>query len=322
MDRHSSEPILDLAHLGHIELLTPDLDGSERFFKTMLGMQETARRGRSIYLRCFEESYHHSLKLTESTQAGLGHVAWRARSAAALERRVQAIEATGFGRGWSAGDLGHGWEIFHEVEYFKAPSAERSIMLNRPQKRPLAAIAARRLDHFNLTVPGIAQETKSFLMETLGFAEREAVVPDDNPEVSIASWLSVTNLSHDLAILPDGPGVTTGRLHHTCFYGGTNESLFDFADLCRDHGYVVEHGPGRHSIGKTSFIYVREPGGNRIELLGDPGALVFDPTHATVKWPASQLPLAAVWTGSPLPPEFFSYATPDEALTLLDATVG
>lgn len=67
---------------------------------------------------------------------------------------------------------------------------------------------------------------------------------------------------------------------------------------------------------------MREPGGNRIELLGDPGTLVFDPTHATVKWPASQLPLAAVWTGSPLPQEFFSYATPDEALTLLDAAVG
>jgi catechol 2,3-dioxygenase len=121
-------------------------------------------------------------------------------------------------------------------------------------------------------------------------------------------------------VLPEAPG-KPGRLHHTCFYTGTNESLFDFADLCRDHGIVVEHGPGRHAIGKTTFLYVREPGGNRIEIIGDPGALIFDPAFETVKWPASQLPLAAIWTGSPLPDAFFTYATPDEALTLLDAAI-
>ena len=113
-----------------------------------------------------------------------------------------------------------------------------------------------------------------------------------------------------------GPG-----LSHTCFYLGTNEALFDFADLCRDHGIMIEHGPGRHSIGKTTFLYVREPGGNRIELLGDAGEMIFDPSFRTVKWPASQLPLAAIWTGSALPDSFFAYATPDEALTLLDATI-
>lgn len=328
-----AEPILDIVQLAHIELLTPDLEGSERFFKTMLGLQETARKGRSIYLRAYEEHYHHSLKLTAATQAGLGHVAWRARSPAALQRRVEAIEATGLGRGWIDGDLGHGkafqfdtpaghrWEIFYDVEYFAAAADDRSMLLNRPQKRPMAGIPARRLDHLNITAPGGAQEVKSFLVDALGFMEREAVVPDDNPDVSIASWLAVTNLSHDLAVLPDGPGTTKGRLHHTCFCGGSNESLFDFADLCRDHGYGVEHGPGRHSIGKTTFIYVFEPGGNRIELIGDPGALIFDPAFETVKWPASQLALAAIWTGTPLPDSFFAYATPDEALTLLDAAV-
>ena len=325
------EPILDLAHLAHIELLTPDLEGTTRFFTGLLGLQESARAGSSVYLRCFEERYHHSIKLTQAKQAGLGHVAFRTRSAAALERRVRAIEATGLGRGWSDGDLGHGrayrfetpaghpWEIFWDVEYFAAAEADRSILLNRPQKRPLTGMPARRLDHFNLTAAD-AHAVKSFLVSTLGFTEREAVAPDDNPAVSIASWLAVTNLSHDLAVLPDAPG--PGRLHHTCLYMGTNEALFDFADLCRDHGIEVEHGPGRHSIGKTTFLYVREPGGNRIELLGDIGALVFDPAAATIKWPASQLPLAAIWTGSPLPPEFFTYATPDHALTLLDAAVG
>ena len=39
-----SEPIVDLAHLGHVELLTPKPDESLRFFVEVLGMTETARR--------------------------------------------------------------------------------------------------------------------------------------------------------------------------------------------------------------------------------------------------------------------------------------
>ena len=102
------EPIYDVAHLAHVELLTPDLDGSLGFFRDLLGMEETARAGGSVYLRGYEEQYHHSLKLTAATEAGAGHVAWRARSPQALERRVAAIEAAGRGRGWIDGDLGHG----------------------------------------------------------------------------------------------------------------------------------------------------------------------------------------------------------------------
>jgi catechol 2,3-dioxygenase len=75
-----SEPIFDVAQLAHVELLTPDIDGTLRFFKELLGMQETERRGSSAYLRGYEEYYHHSLKVTEAPRAGLGHVAWRARS--------------------------------------------------------------------------------------------------------------------------------------------------------------------------------------------------------------------------------------------------
>jgi catechol 2,3-dioxygenase len=327
----TSEPILDLVQFAHIELLTPDLEGSADFFKGMLGLQETTRQGRSIYLRCYEESYHHSLKLTAASHAGLGHVAFRVRSPEALQRRVVAIEATGQGRGWIDGDLGHGrayqfetpaghrWEIFFDVDYYKEPAGQHSALKNRPSRRPMTGIPARRLDHFNLTAPDVGA-VRDFLRDGLGFREREKIVVDDNADITIASWLSVTNLSHDLAVVPEGG--KAGRFHHLCLYGGSNEALFDFADLCRDHDIKVEHGPGRHGIGKTTFLYVIEPGGNRIELIGDPGALIFDPTFETVVWKPSELPLAAVWTGTAFPESFWSYATPeDTALTLLDAAV-
>ena len=327
-----AEPILDIAQFAHIELLTPDLEGSLAFFTGILGLQETTRQGRSVYLRCYEESYHHSVKLTEATQAGLGHVAFRCRTPKALERRAAAIEATGLGRGWVEGDLGHGrayqfdtpaghrWELFFDVDYYEATGEQRSALRNRPSKRPASGIAARRIDHFNITAPD-AGAVRDFLCGSLGFMEREKIVVDDNPAVTIASWLSVTNLGHDLAVVPEAPGATVGRFHHLCLHAGTNEALFDAADLCREHGVRIEHGPGRHGIAKTTFFYVFEPGGNRIELIGDTGALIFDPSFPTVVWKASELPVAAVWTGTEFPQSFWAYATPDEALTMLDAAV-
>ena len=42
------EPIMDLAHLGHSELLTQRPDESLRFFVAVLGMTESGRKGVSV----------------------------------------------------------------------------------------------------------------------------------------------------------------------------------------------------------------------------------------------------------------------------------
>ncbi len=102
------EPIYDLAHLAHVELLTPKPEESLRFFVDVLGMTESGREGDSVYLRGWDDYEHHSLKLTGSKASGLGHMAFRTRSPQALERRVAALKGSGFDVGWTDGDLGHG----------------------------------------------------------------------------------------------------------------------------------------------------------------------------------------------------------------------
>ena len=151
-NHHDPEPILDVAQLAHIELLTPDLAASAAFFKDILGMSETERRGSSVYLRGYEERYHHSLKLTAAPQAGLGHVAWRARSPQALERRVAAIDSAGLGRGWIDDEVGHGrayrfttpeghvMELLWDVDYAAAPAGEGdTASQSHPQAEPVRA---------------------------------------------------------------------------------------------------------------------------------------------------------------------------------------
>jgi catechol 2,3-dioxygenase len=315
---NGDEPIFDVAHLAHVELLTPDLERTLGFFKDLLGMEEAERSKRSVYLRGYEEQYHHSLKVTAAQRAGLGHVGWRARTPQALQRRVAAIEATGLGRGWIDGDRGHGrayrfdtpeghrMELFWDVDYVTPPVGKETLLHNRPQRRPATGVPVRRIDHVNL-LAAKREEVRDFLVDNLGFRERERVVEDDG--TVLASFLSVTNLSHDIAIVPE-PTDMRGRLHHVCFHYISVQHLFDVAELAREAGVIVESGPARHGIGGATFVYLLEPGGNRIELMGDPGYMIFDPAWRTVVWKASELPNAGVWVGSPLPECFFTYGTP------------
>src|SRR5258708_29106049 len=102
------EPIYDLAHLAHMEMLTPKTDESLKFFVDVMGMTETARKGDSVYLRGWDDYEHHTLKLTASKTSGMGHMAFRARSPQALERRVAALKGSGYEIGWTEGHPGNG----------------------------------------------------------------------------------------------------------------------------------------------------------------------------------------------------------------------
>jgi catechol 2,3-dioxygenase len=102
------EPIFDLAHLGHVELLTPKPDASLKFFVDVMGMTVSGRKGDSVYLRGWDDYERYSLKLTASKTSGMEHMALWARSQQALERRVAALRGSGFEIGWTDGDMGRG----------------------------------------------------------------------------------------------------------------------------------------------------------------------------------------------------------------------
>jgi catechol 2,3-dioxygenase len=44
-----TEPIYDVAHLAHIELLTPKLEQSARFFIDVMGMTESCSKDDSVF---------------------------------------------------------------------------------------------------------------------------------------------------------------------------------------------------------------------------------------------------------------------------------
>ncbi|WP_156288916.1 catechol 2,3-dioxygenase [Oceanobacillus salinisoli] len=311
----------DVAQLAHVEIFTPDPEGTLWFFKELLGMSETAREGQSVYLRSYEDFYHHSLKVTERKEAGLGHISWRASSKNALERRVKDLEKSGAGKGWIDGDLGHGaayqfvtpdnhnMEILWDIDYYQAPENQVTVLNNRPQKRPNKGVPVRRIDHVNLLSSDVTVN-KNFVMDELGFNLREHVVKNDGGE--IGAWLSVSPLVHELALMGD-QGTSEkglGRLHHVAFWYGFPQHLHDLSELLTENGIKIEAGPLKHGVSQAMCMYVIEPGGNRVELFGDSGYLIFDPDWKPVTWTEDQVEQAIIFYGAPLPDSYFKYGTP------------
>ena len=82
----------DLAHIHHVELLTPEPERSLAYFHGVLGMDEESREGQSVFLRGWGEYQPYSLKLTESGTSGLAHMALRASSPGALARLARVLD--------------------------------------------------------------------------------------------------------------------------------------------------------------------------------------------------------------------------------------
>ncbi|MBX6340976.1 MAG: VOC family protein [Thermomicrobiaceae bacterium] len=313
-----------VATLAHVELLSPKPAESLWFFTNVLGMTEVGREGQSVYLRAYEDVYHSTLKLTEAEQPGLGHCAWRVSAPQLLDEAAARIEAAGYGLGWRDGDLDHGpafqfrtpdghrMELLWEVTKYQAPPDQQTTLRNRRQRRPLRGVPVRRIDHINCFVRDV-EGNEAFLRDQLGFKLRETKIGEDGSKVG--SWLSVSPLVHEIAIMRDGTG-QGNRLHHVAYWYGYPQHCFDVADACRDWGITIEAGPAKHGTTQAMFLYVYEPGGNRIELFGDAGYLIFDPDWDTIVWDVSyeaDLYASSVWLGAQaMPGSFYVYGTPEK----------
>ena len=252
----------DLAHLAHVELLTPKPEESLHFFTNILGMTESGRRGDSVYLRGWDDYEHHTLKLTASKVAGMGHVAYRATSPEALERRAAIIEKSGHGKGWTDGDLGHGrtyafntpdghnMEIYYETEWYKAPPELKPSLKNQAMRFPARGANVRRLDHLNLLASDVG-ELRRFLGEVVGMRETEQIILDNGQEAG--AWMTVTNKTYDIAFTADHYGAH-GRFHHITYAVDSKEEVLRAADIFLENGVYIETGPHKHAVQQTFFL--------------------------------------------------------------------
>jgi catechol 2,3-dioxygenase len=306
----------EIAHLGPVELFTPAGEQSLAFFVDILGMDVVGQEGPATYLRGWGDYQRWSLKLVASDSSGMGVLGIRAWSPEALQRRVAAVEAAGLGEGWVEGDLGRGdgyrfrdpdghtFELYYDCERYVPADDRRPSLKNEPGRRSLQGIGVKRLDHVNILAADI-RPNQEFCVDALGYRLYERVELDDGRDGG--AWMSATIAGHELIYTLDALG-SHGRLHHLAFWVDTREECLRAADIFLDHGVHIEAAPSKHAIVQGFFLYVIEPGGNRIEVTTG-GRLVYAPDEPTVVWTQAERAKGQAW-GVKTIESFHTYGTP------------
>ena len=121
-------------------------------------------------------------------------------------------------------------------------------------------------------------------------------------------WFNVCNKSYDLVYTKDWLGAQ-GRLHHIAFATDTREDILRAADVFLEAGVYIETGPHKHTIQQGFFLYVWEPGGNRIELHNPGARLILAPDWEPVTWTPEERAKGQAW-GLKTIESFHTHGTP------------
>ena len=312
-----TNPSFDVAHLGHVEMLTNRFEDSLDFFTRVYGLKPSAQDGQSAWLRAWDDYEFHTLKLTRAETTGVGHIGYRCASPAALARRVAAIEASGYPViGWVDGDPGHGpafrfadpfghvFELYYETRWY-APQddAERAALKNTASA--FSGAAPRRIDHLNLLAADVT-EFRRFMELCLGARVTE-MIRLDNGRIG-GCWFTVNNKTYDLACTEEH-GHGHGRLHHVTYATDQREDILRAADIFLQNGVHIETGPHKHAIQGTFFLYVWEPAGNRVELANAGARLILAPDWQPVVWTETDRRKGQAW-GLKTIETFHTHGTP------------
>lgn len=285
----------ELAKLGHIALVTPDLEKSLWFFKDVIGLEETEVVDGTHYLRAWGDFEHHTLSLRAGEKAEIDHIAWRTRRPEDVEKFARLLEDAGTQVRWvepgeEAGQgrairfelpSEHRFEIYYDMEKPKAPEGRRSVLKNQTYKSWAKGVSPRRFDHVNIQTSVDNETVVNFLLDKLGFKLREYLV--DPNDKRVASWMSVTPLVHDVAVMTTDRSKEPNELHHLAYWLDNAQDLLRAADILNEHE-IEFVGPGKHGISQAMYVYVKDPGsGFRLEIFTN-GYLIFEPDWEPIKW--------------------------------------
>lgn len=167
---------------------------------------------------------------------------------------------------------------------------ESSLNVPRP---PGSVLRPRRMGHVNLKSPQ-PTVTANFFIEALGLRLSEFIGDD-------LFWMRTHAEHHTVALRPGEPALA----HHFGMEVSGWHSYQPILDHLATHGYKVEYGPGRHTPGRSLFVYVCDPAsGLRIELFADM-VHITDPDAPPAGWQPGDRLTTTLNAWGPTPPESF-----------------
>lgn len=307
----------NIAHIGHASIYVTDMEKSIWFFTEVLGLYVTEVQGGKAYLRAWQDWDHHTLVLVQSDRPGLDHFGWRVDSEKSLFAFEKTLKDSGVDYKWVDGgnEVGQGdaikffspsgipVELYWEMEMYSDPETA-SKLPSHPMKYTGKGAAPRRFDHVNVMVNDVAKE-QEWWTNLLGIHHRYYIQNDE--DVRLGSWLSKTNIAHEIALMRNS-NQTGSLLHHVAYFLDSPDELLRALNIMAENDIKIEWGPGKHGTSGAQFLYAFEPSGNRIELWTG-GMLIFAPDWKPIEWQTGTGQLGLDMWGSTPPESYLTYGT-------------
>lgn len=280
-----------ILRLGHVDITVTDLDLATSYYTQVMGMEVTAREDDAVYLKCWDEEDHHSLKLRYASRQGIDHMTFKVYHAddlADLENKVSRfgfpVERISAGESIGQGESirfstpsGHVMELVADIEKVgtSRPRNNPEVVWGEPGSTPRELIAPPRMDHLLVTAEEVGEASR-FYMDVLGFRITEQLLDGNGHQ--LGTWMERSHSPHDLAVV-HGPN---GGLHHFAYWLDDWDDVRDAADVLAYNGIQLDVGPTRHGITRGTTIYFFDPLGTRNEVFT--GGYRPDPDFPTLTW--------------------------------------
>jgi len=290
--------VIEITRIGHLALVSPDVDRLVSYYTDVLGFEITSRAGGTAYLT--PELVHHAVTISPGAERGLDHLAFQIEgslddvqaelSAAGIAAARRSDTEPGIPELLELEDPdGNRLQLYAETDSVDAPDASGI----RPQK----------LGHVCYFVNDVQATTEFY--EQLGFRWSDWMG-------DFFVFLRCNSDHHSLNLLRSA---NSRRLHHIGYELRDWPHVQLACDALARNDHPLVWGPGRHGPGHNLFTYHHDPDGNVVELFCELDVMLdeslgyFEPRP----WHQDVPQRPKVWTPGPrvpnswgpLPPEGF-----------------
>ena len=302
---------MGILRLAHVDVIVTDLDLAAAYYTEVIGLLETERDADSVYLKCWDEPNHHSLRLIYGPRVGMDQMSFKVEREDDLDTFENRVQAWGYpveriSRGQRVGQgesirfetpSGQLMELVHELEMVGRATARVN---PAPFVEGLKGIAPPRLDHILVQAEEVGDSAR-FYMDVFGFRMTEQLL--DGAGHQQAVWMETSHRPHDLAI----DAGKNGGLHHFAWWLDDWDHVRRSADILAYNGIQIDVGPTRHGITRGNTIYFFDPLGTRNEVFT--GGYRPDPDFPTISWTEDNVGRAVFYYEGEVNQRFMTVAT-------------
>ncbi len=242
--------------LRSVDIGTPDLALSERFYISIWGLEVVARNEETVYLRA-SGTDHHVLALHSSDRPEILSVTFRAASAEDLT--VLAENVVRHGARVLSGPCPNDGPDGGTILTIHEPQGGILRFVHGDQQHPIGEEVTDRpfrLAHVNLNSTDVDAEA-AFYEKALGFRLTD--------RSKMMAFLRC-NSDHHAVVLAEAK---VNGLNHIAFLVPDWESVMRASGRMIDAGYPIAWGVGRHGPGDNVFAYFIDPVGFVIEYTAE-----------------------------------------------------